>query len=296
MTNIQRLLRLPSRMLLAVTTDPAEIWTRGVEKLCERREWRQPKCHYSPVLDWDRQLHAQLGLPWPCTTCAEIGELWPRIIDSLTKAGLHVGPLSFGPWNDGDAGLVRSVWCLTRHLRPEHVVETGVAHGLTSRFILEAMARNDHGHLWSIDLPPLDRALRQQVGMAVSPDVSDRWTYIGGSSRRRLPGLLSQLGQIDLFVHDSLHSERNVRFELDRAWAALRPGGAVVIDDIDANWGFDSFNKTFPGQPHFACEAEPLRPDHRRFNSKGLFGIVLKSRGNGAGAAARIPTLCDTGS
>lgn len=186
------------------------------------------------------------------------------------------GPLSFGPWNDGDAGLVRSIWCLVRHLRPERVVETGVAHGLTSRFILEALEQNDRGHLWSIDLPPLDPDLRRQVGMAVGPGFSDRWTYIHGSSRRRLPKLLSQLRQIDLFVHDSLHSERNVRFELDQAWAVLRPGGALVIDDIDANWGFHSFNETFAGQPNLVCEAEPLRPDHRRFNGKGLFGIVLK--------------------
>jgi hypothetical protein len=58
--------------------------------------------------------------------------------------------------------------------------------------------------------------------------------------------VLSHLGEIDLFVHDSLHSERNVRFELDRAWAALRPNGALVVDDIDANWGFRSFTQTFP--------------------------------------------------
>lgn len=234
-----------------------------------------------PEGGWDHSLHAQLGLPWPCPTCAEFGELWSRVIGELTKAGVHVGPLSFGPWNDGDAGLVRAVWCLTRHLSPGCVVETGVAHGLTSRFILEAMKSNGRGRLWSIDLPPLDRRLRQQVGIAVSPDVSDRWTYVAGSSRRRLPGLLSRLGRIDLFVHDSLHSERNVRFELDRAWAALQPGGAAIIDDIDANGAFHSFNEAYPGQPHFACEAEPLRADRRRFNGKGLFGIVLKPNGHG---------------
>lgn len=91
-----------------------------------------------------------------------------------------------------------------------------------------------------------------------------------------MPGLLSQLGEIDLFVHDSLRSARNVRFEMDRAWAALRPGGAIVVDDIDINRGFRSFTETFPGQQSIVCEAEPLQPDLRRFNKKGLFGIVLK--------------------
>jgi hypothetical protein len=88
--------------------------------------------------------------------------------------------------------------------------------------------------------------------------------------------LLSRLGQIDLFVHDSLHSERNVRFELDRAWVASGPNAAIVVDDVDANWGFRSFTEAFPGQRSIICEAEPLYPDLRRFNHKGQFGIVLK--------------------
>jgi hypothetical protein len=34
------------------------------------------------------------------------------------------------------------------------------------------------GRLWSIDLPPLNRNLRQEVGIAVPKELSDRWTYI----------------------------------------------------------------------------------------------------------------------
>jgi hypothetical protein len=67
--------------------------------------------------------------------------------------------------------------------------------------------------LWSIDLPPGDRFRRQLVGPAVGcPYAMD---HISGSNRRG--ELLFHLGQIDLFIHDSLHSERNVRFDLDRA-------------------------------------------------------------------------------
>jgi predicted O-methyltransferase YrrM len=161
-------------------------------------------------------------------------------------------------------------------MKPTRVVETGVAHGVTSRFILEALDRNGGGHLWSIDLPPIQPFLKRQVGIAVGDSFKDRWSYIKGSSRRRLPRLLSQLGEIDLFIHDSLHSERNLRFELDRAWPALRTRGAIVVDDVDANWGFQSFTQIFSGHESMVCEAEPLRPDLRRFNQKGLFGILLK--------------------
>jgi hypothetical protein len=113
----------------------------------------------------------------------------------------------------------------------------------------------------------------------------DRWTYIKGSSAQRLPGLLAQLGQIDLFVHDSRHTERNVRFELDRAWAVLRPGGALAVDDVDLNWGFSSFTRAFPGHQFLICHAEPLQRDPPRYDGTGLFGIIRK----GPPAAGRIP-------
>ena len=151
-----------------------------------------------------------------------------------------------------------------------------MAHGVTSRFILEALERNGRGHLWSIDRPPMEREWQQQIGIAVDDRLRPRWSYIRGSSRRQLSKLTAQLGKIDLFVHDSLHSEANVRFEIDLVWPALAPGGAVVVDDIDVNRGFESFRRAFPGHQSFVCESEPIRPDHRRFNGKGLFGIILK--------------------
>jgi len=114
------------------------------------------------------------------------------------------------------------------------------------------------------------------VGASVGGRYADRWSYIKGSSRLQLPKLLSQLGEIDLFIHDSMHSERNVRFELDRAWPSVRPGGALVVDDVDANCGFRTFTQSFSGHHSTICEAEPVRPDPRRFNKKGLFGIILK--------------------
>jgi hypothetical protein len=273
---LRYLLRHPIVAAADLATDPLEMLTTAVDAYVDRRERRGPQCQYESDANWEQRLHEALGIPWPCETTSEFRDLWPDVISELEAKGIQAGPESFQWWNDGDAGLVRAIWCLTRHLRPNKVVETGVAHGVTSRFILEALARNGHGHLWSIDLPPLERVWRKQVGVAVGGHCADRWTYIRGSSRRRLPALLSDLGQIDLFIHDSLHSERNVRFELDRAWPALTLNGALVVDDVDANWGFQSFTQTFSGHQSLICEAEPLRPDLRRFNKKGLFGIILK--------------------
>lgn len=279
------MLGIPIRYLLKhplasadLLNDPRETWTRIVEYYAFGREQRRPHYPYQSSDHWETWLHERLGIAYPCDVLAEFDGHWRETLRQLDEKGVRAGPESFGSWNDGDAGFVRAIWCLIRHLKPHHVVETGVAHGVTSRLILEALNRNETGHLWSIDLPPIERAWREQVGVAVGSGFPDRWSYLKGSSRRRLPQLLSQVGEIDLFVHDSMHSERNVRFELDRAWAALKPGGALVIDDVDANWGFQSFTQAFLGHESVICESEPLRPDLRRFNKKGLFGIILKKQ------------------
>jgi Methyltransferase domain len=273
------LLRHPARAVAAVVVDPVEAWTTVLDRYVYRQERKRPQWHYKADVDWEQRLHRFLGVPWPCTATEEFHAVLPRVMDSLTAMGIRVGPESFGTWNDGDVGLVRAIYCLARHLRPENVVETGVAHGVTSRFILEAMASNGVGHLWSIDLPPEDPKLQAEIGVAVGKLYPHLWTYIKGSSRRRLPALLARLRKIDLFIHDSLHSERNVCFEVDRALAALRDGGAIVVDDIDANYGFHSLMEKMPNNESVVCEAEPVRPDLRRFNHKGMFGIILKRSG-----------------
>jgi hypothetical protein len=274
---LRYLLKHPVTGVADLASDPIETWTTILDSYVAERERRGPQCPYEPDLGWEQQLHEVLGMRWPCDDAREFWELWPQVIGELEAKGIRAGPESFQWWNDGDAGLVRTIWCLTRHLRPKNVVETGVAHGVTSRFILEALKRNGSGHLYSIDLPPLERSWHEQIGAAVGEGHVDRWTYIKGSSRRRLPELLSDLGQIDLFIHDSLHSTRNVRFELDQIWPALAPKGAIVVDDVDANWGFHSFTQTVRRQFSLICAAEPLRPDFRRFNEKGLFGVILRT-------------------
>lgn len=270
--------RHPIKVLSGVARDPFDAVSAFHEGIAARFE-PVSATKYEANLEWERQLGQLLTIP---STFAQ-EEFWPRwqrMVESLQSRGLTVGPFSFHGWNDGDAGFVRAIWTLVRHLRPDVVVETGVAHGVTSRFILEALLLNRAGNLWSVDLPPFNPVTRQEVGIAVDdPALRERWTYIAGTSRRRLPPLLSQLRRIDLFIHDSMHSERNVAFELELAWRYLRPGGVMIVDDIDSNPAFGKFCEARKGQPSFVCTAEPLRPDTRRFNQRGLFGIVCKVPG-----------------
>jgi methyltransferase family protein len=46
------------------------------------------------------------------------------------------------------------------------------------------------------------------------------------------------LETVDLFVHDSLHTHRNMRREFETIWPRLRTGGVLVADDVERNRAF----------------------------------------------------------
>jgi cephalosporin hydroxylase len=154
------------------------------------------------------------------------------------------------------------------HNRPEVVVETGVAHGVTSRIILEALNRNDFGHLWSIDLPfPFDHRLHTETGAAVTDACRPRWSYLEGASSQRMPPLIAQVGHVEMFIHDSLHTAKNTLFEMDQAASVMPPGGVMLIDDIDFHNGFATFAKEHPDYQTIICPSA---------DRTGMFGIAVR--------------------
>jgi hypothetical protein len=163
-----------------VARDPLDAFAALRENLFSRIE-PVSTVDYHADPDWEAALHHYLNIS-STTVVERFWPLWSEVVEALRAQGLAVGPFSFHAWNDGDAGFVRAIWCLIRHLRPANVVETGVAHGMTSRFILEALESNGTGRLWSIDLPPVNPDTRREVGVAVrQPGVPlERWTYIAG--------------------------------------------------------------------------------------------------------------------
>ncbi|MEU9169715.1 class I SAM-dependent methyltransferase [Streptomyces sp. NPDC048420] len=215
---------------------------------------------------WEARLHQWLDAPWPCPERRIGQELWDTVAEELHDCGFAFGRHTYGQYSDADAALGRALWCTVLHTRPTVAVETGVARGITSRIVLEALERNGEGHLWSVDLPhPFERDLRAQTGIAVPAHRRSRWSYIEGSSRRRLPGLLRELGRVDMFVHDSLHTARNTRFEMKCVGQVLHPGGMMFVDDISTHQGFADWTRSAPQARALICPSA---------DGEGLFGIV----------------------
>jgi len=260
-----------------VLRDPVEGVERVREKIAnELQRWKK-NARLSCDPEWEASLHAQLEIEWPCEAVEKFPSLWSEIVSSMEVRGLAVGRGTFSGWDDADPALARAAWCLACHLKPVTVVETGVARGLTTRVLLEALEGNDAGHLHSIDLPPpLDESrLTVETGAAVTDDLKGRWTLIEGSSRRRLPALLRELGTIDMFSHDSRHTRRNILFELREAWAALRPGGFLLADDIHGNSGFRDAVTALGHPPSIVCASD---------DGRGMFGLIRKPIGAAAPA------------
>jgi len=143
--------------------------------------------------------------------------------------------------HNGDFFLAKICYLAVRALKPENVMETGVESGVTSTFILSALEKNGSGHLHSIDLPPLGPDVDDFVGILVPEELKKRWTLHRGTSKSLMGGILSELKSLPMFVHDSLHTYRNILRELNEATPYLTDKAIVVSDDIDENPAFEEW-------------------------------------------------------
>lgn len=135
---------------------------------------------------------------------------------------------------DGDSTedeVSELVGAMVRGMQPEVVVETGTAFGFTTRYIGDALRRNGHGVLYSVDIDE-ERLAHARALLA------------GGEGR---PSLLAPDGPvhvlqqsslefvppapIDFAFFDSLYELRVDEFLFYRDQGALRPGAIVAFHD-----------------------------------------------------------------
>jgi predicted O-methyltransferase YrrM len=142
-------------------------------------------------------------------------------------------------WDYGISMTLGTVlYAICRRQKPDIVVETGVASGVSSAYILCALEQNKHGQLYSIDLPGWGE---NQSGWRIPDYLRHRWHLILGKSSERLGPLLEKVAEIDTFLHDSDHSYQNMSWEFQTAWAHLKAGGLLLAHNIDYNDAFSDF-------------------------------------------------------
>lgn len=148
------------------------------------------------------------------------------------------------------------LYFLARKIKPKVVVETGVASGESTGFLLQALMDNNKGKLYSIDLPfqwytygknkelHLDSLPPGMLpGYIVPKILKKRWKFIFGDTYKELPKLLEALDKIDIFFHDSEHTDKTMTFEYNTSWPHITKNGLLLSDDVDFTRALDNFAK-----------------------------------------------------
>ncbi len=145
------------------------------------------------------------------------------------------------------------VYCAIRYTKPEFVIETGVAQGVSSFLFLKALQHNDSGRLISIDYPNRDpegyeyddiidhvyTPKEKEPGWLIPGNLRNSWQLIIGKSSEILPAL----DKCDIFYHDSEHSYNNMMREFEWAYSHVPKGGIISSDDIAWNNAWSDFLK-----------------------------------------------------
>lgn len=145
-----------------------------------------------------------------------------------------------------------TLYVVARLTRPSVIVETGVASGKSSALLLLALEHNGLGRMVSIDLPNSPGAALADgacthtgdfpVGWLVPDHLRHRWDLRLGDAAVLLPQVVEQVGEVDLFFHDSLHTYDHVLFELTTVAPRLRPPATILVDNVDVAQGaFERF-------------------------------------------------------
>jgi predicted O-methyltransferase YrrM len=153
---------------------------------------------------------------------------------------------AFHPGNDPYAKKVLLQYAIARAVKPDVVVETGVASGISSTYLLMACRLNRRGRVCSIDidngeyLPP-----GKSTGWMVREDLRANWTLLLGDSKTQLPQLLTEVGKVDIFIHDSSHTYEHMKFEFELSYPYIRSGGLLLSDDANFNAAFEECVRSF---------------------------------------------------
>jgi hypothetical protein len=173
---------------------------------------------------------------------------WDYIHNTLDRVKNSYQDPRLGGWMLGYPAIV--LYSLVRMMKPKTVIETGVGPGGSTALILLGLWKNEDGHLYSIDLPGNDALVYPKIGRCynvhvppgynvgwlVPPWLKGRWSLELGDSKELLPELISRLGSADMFLHDSLHTDEHVLFELSTVFPYLAKNGLLLADDVNEYW------------------------------------------------------------
>jgi predicted O-methyltransferase YrrM len=168
-----------------------------------------------------------------------------------------------------------TLYALTRWLRPMVVVESGGFIGMSSAFILKALADEEltTAKLYSIELSEdceQGALIPDELRSASSGFVPVRGRIEDLLKRDQLPR------SIDMFLHDSSHSYRHMLWEFRQFWPRLRDGGLLVSHDVQMNAAFPEFIAETYALDKKTGRRDAERTSHYEWGRWGYIGFAIK--------------------
>ena len=102
----------------------------------------------------------------------------------------------------------------------------------------------------------------QKSGWVIPGALKKYWRLYNGLSKYILPNLISKTNSVDIFFHDSDHSEENMLFEFRFIWPFISDNNIILSDDVNINNAFKIF-----------CREIKYK---KALIYKGEFGAILK--------------------
>lgn len=179
----------------------------------------------------------------------------------------------------GSEGVMGALDCatlygLTRWLRPMVLIESGGFMGMSSAFILKALADEKlaTSRLYSIEL---SEDCEQGVLIPEELRSSGGFVPMRGRTEDFLKG--DELPRsIDMFLHDSSHSYQHMLWEFRQFWPRLRDGGLLVSHDVQMNAAFSEFvTKTYAHEKKTG-RRDVQRTSHHEWGRWGYIGFAIK--------------------
>jgi predicted O-methyltransferase YrrM len=167
-----------------------------------------------------------------------------------------------------------TLYGLVRWHRPTVTVESGGYLGMSSAFILKALA--DEG-LTDAKLYSIEFNKACPHGVLVPDELRSGFIPLNADVKDLVKG--DQLpGRLDMFLHDSSHRYRHMLWEFAEFWKRLPDGGLLVSHDVHFSAAFSEFvTKTYAHDRHGLLD--PDRATHYEWGRWGYVGFVVKKQG-----------------
>ena len=179
----------------------------------------------------------------------------------------------------GSEGVMGALDCatlygLTRWLRPAVLVESGGFVGMSSAFILKALAdeKLTDSKLYSIELSE-----DCEQGALIPEELRAAGGFVPMCGRIEDFLKSDRLPQsIDMFLHDSSHSYQHMLWEFRQFWPRLRDGGLLVSHDVQMIAAFPEFvTKTYAHEKKTG-RRDFERTSHHEWGRWGYLGFAIK--------------------